>query len=538
MNKKLIIFLSIVIVIILLGSVFSYVLLTNSKNKSFENSSNMRIISFTSSLNPTEVYETPISLPSSNNYQLFYNPPIFNISLYSSSSANMELLIILKNGTALDLMAEPFIGFVNISYPSTISTMLELIKFFEESGNYTFTLKVFQNSTVIQKNLIEVVLPAVAISGINGLTKSTVNSSISYTPKSVFGGIPPYKYLWYVEYLNNSYYNVWEKYLNSTGEKLTFTPKKVTNYKISLYVIDNIGRVALSSITLNVSNKLSASIIYDYDPVDTGVKDNFKAEVSGGFPNFTYTWILYPLNINIGNKYSINYTFQKPGNYIIKLIIKDSIDELTNATLNVSVNEYPKIINFTQEYNAIDYYIQNNYYLNLTGGTFNKDSIFLSYYYGSSLITNFTLDNISQNQLNFFSLFTMEFYPPLTNNISVITSNAFIKIRDYGGAILFYNFTLIINPPVSGSVKIFPNTNISINDTVYLNATVDGGTAPYNFTWSILTPNINQITLYGQYVKIIANQSGTYSIQLTITDKFGTSSIYSYTYIYSYINVG
>ena len=538
MNKKLIIFLSIVIVIILLGSVFSYVLLTNSKNKSLENSSNMRIISFTSSLNPTEVYKTPIPLPSSNNYQLFYNPPIFNISLYSSSSANMELLITLKNGTTLDLMAEPFIGFVNISYPSTISTMLELIKFFEEPGNYTFTLKVFQNSTVIQKNLTEVVLPAVAISGINGLTKSTVNSSISYTPKSVFGGIPPYKYLWYVEYLNNSYYNVWEKYLNSTGEKLTFTPKKVTNYKISLYVIDNIGRVALSSITLNVSNKLSASIIYDYNPVDTGVKDNFKAEVSGGFPNFTYTWILYPLNINIGNKYSINYTFQKPGNYIIKLIIKDSIDELTNATLNVSVNEYPKIINFTQEYNAIDYYIQNNYYLNLTGGTLNKDSIFLSYYYGSSLITNFTLDNISQNQLNFFSLFTMEFYPPLTNNISVITSNAFIKIRDYGGAILFYNFTLTINPPVSGSIKIFPNTNISINDTVYLNATVDGGTAPYNFTWSILTPNINQITLYGQYVKIIANQSGTYSIQLTITDKFGTSSMYSYTYIYSYINVG
>ncbi|MFP3257447.1 MAG: hypothetical protein RXO36_06590 [Candidatus Nanopusillus acidilobi] len=210
---------------------------------------------------------------------------------------------------------------------------------------------------------------------------------------------------------------------------------------------------------------------------------------------------------------------------------------MTNATLNVSVNEYPKIINFTQEYNAIDYDIQNNYYLNLTGGTLNKDSIFLSYYYGSSLISNFTLYNISHNQLNFFSLFTMEFYPPLTNNISVITSNAFIKIRDYGGAILFYNFTLTINPPVSGSIKIFPNTNISINDTVYLNATVDGGTAPYNFTWSILTPNINQITLYGQYVKIIANQSGTYSIQLTITDKFGTSSIYSYTYIYSYINV-
>jgi hypothetical protein len=532
MNKKLIIFLSIVIVIILLGSVFSYVLLTNSKNKSFENSSNMKIISFTSSLNPTEVYETPISLPSSNEYQLFYNPPIFNISLYSSSSANMELLITLKNGTTLDLMAEPFIGFVNISYPSTISTMLELIKIFEEPGNYTFTLKVFQNSTVIQKNLTEVVLPAVTISGINGLTKSTVNSSISYTPKSVYGGIPPYKYLWYVGYLNNPYY------LNSTGEKLTFTPKKVTNYKISLYVIDNIGRVAFSSITLNVSNKLSASIIYDYDPVDTGVKDNFKAEISGGFPNFTYTWILYPLNITIGNKYSINYTFQIPGNYIIKLIIKDSIDELTNATLNVSVNEYPKIINFTQEYNAIDYYIQNNYYLNLTGGTLNMDSIFLSYYYGSSLISNFTLQNISHNRLNFFSLFTMEFYPPLTNNISVITSNAFIKIRDYGGAILFYNFTLTINPPVNGSIKIFPNTNISINDTVYLNATVDGGTAPYNFTWSILTPNLNQITLYGQYVKIIANQSGTYSIQLKITDKFGTSSIYSYTYIYSYISVG
>ena len=538
MNKKLIIFLSIVIVIILLGSVFSYVLLTNSKNKSFENSSNMRIISFTSSLNPTEVYETPISLPSSNEYQLFYNPPIFNISLYSSSSANMELLITLKNGTTLDLMAEPFIGFVNISYPNTISGMLEIIGLFKEAGNYTFALKVFQGSTVIQKSLTEVVLPAVTISGINGLTKSMVNSSISYTPKSVFGGIPPYKYLWYVEYLNNSYYNVWEKYLNSTGEKLTFTPKKVTNYKISLYVIDNIGRVALSSITLNVSNKLSASIIYDYDPVDTGVKDNFKAEISGGFPNFTYTWILYPLNINIGNKYSINYTFQKPGNYIIKLIIKDSIDELTNATLNVSVNEYPKIINFTQEYNSIDYDIQNNYYLNLTGGTLNKESIFLSYYYGSLLISNFTLHNISHNQLNFFSLFTMEFYPPLTNNISVITSNAFIKIRDYGGAILFYNFTLTINPPVSGSIKIFPNTNISINDTVYLNATVDGGTAPYNFTWSILTPNINQITLYGQYVKIIANQSGTYSIQLTITDKFGTSSIYSYTYIYSYIKVG
>ncbi|MGC8573884.1 MAG: hypothetical protein ACP5L0_07835, partial [Caldisphaera sp.] len=104
MNKKIIILLSIIILIILVGSAFSYVFLNNKNKSSSENTPNLKILVFKSSLNPTEAYSTPLKLPWSNTIYLYYSPPIFNFSLFSTSSANFELLITLPNGTSLDLM--------------------------------------------------------------------------------------------------------------------------------------------------------------------------------------------------------------------------------------------------------------------------------------------------------------------------------------------------------------------------------------------------------------------------------------------------
>jgi hypothetical protein len=66
-------------------------------------------------------------------------------------------------------------------------------------------LKVFQNSTVITKTLIENVLPSVRISGIKGPHMAIANSTVTFTPEGISGGVPSYKYFWYVQYLIKSY---------------------------------------------------------------------------------------------------------------------------------------------------------------------------------------------------------------------------------------------------------------------------------------------------------------------------------------------
>jgi hypothetical protein len=107
MNKRLIVILSVIVVIVLLGSAFSYVLYNGPRNKTFPisgNNPNLKIIKFTSSLDPTEAYTTPIKLPNSSTSQSYYPYPVFNMTLYSSSSANTELLVNTLNGTTLDLM--------------------------------------------------------------------------------------------------------------------------------------------------------------------------------------------------------------------------------------------------------------------------------------------------------------------------------------------------------------------------------------------------------------------------------------------------
>ncbi|MGC8573890.1 MAG: hypothetical protein ACP5L0_07875, partial [Caldisphaera sp.] len=113
MNKKMIVLLSIIVLVILVGSAFSYIFINNQYKNNFENRPNLKILAFKSSLNPTEAYSTPLQLPWNNSMYLYYPPPVFNFSLFSTSSANFELLITLLNGTTLDLMAEPFIGYVN-----------------------------------------------------------------------------------------------------------------------------------------------------------------------------------------------------------------------------------------------------------------------------------------------------------------------------------------------------------------------------------------------------------------------------------------
>lgn len=96
---------------------------------------------------------------------------------------------------------------------------------------------------------------------------------------------------------------------------------------------------------------------------------------------------------------------------------------------------------------------------------------------------------------------------------------------------------MVINPPLVVNIKIYPSSNITLNCTVFLNATINGGTGPFNFTWTIYTPDFNQHMVHGQNITINANESGTYSIELIVLDKFGYSNIYSYEIIYYNFNV-
>ncbi|MGC8622228.1 MAG: hypothetical protein ACP5U0_09965 [Caldisphaera sp.] len=538
--KKIWIILVSVIVIIFLATAFGYPGYFLNKNNSLQGSggstthiptqyNSLKILNFTTSM---RTYEC-------TNY-LYYNStlrsslekyPIINAFVYSKNPSSFQIEMKNPAGKNITLYTQNIVGYVNITYPQTVTEGWDYYVSYNNTGNYIISALLSNSSIYVTKSFTIHVNPFFEIENIK-YNPSPVQLNIGTTINiSAKYGVPPYNYKVNISAPNNSF----RVFFNSSSFNYKFsqTGDWILNFNIS----DSAGVDYVGHETINVSN-FDYLVNTQYTSVDVGVMDHLSVNVIGGAKPYNFEWVNEQDHNIISKNSSLNISFPTPGKYSYMVKVSNSYN-ISYKYFNITVNPYPQLLSLTQKYNQLDLNIKDYYYVNMSGGTLNNNSILISYYTDGQWSFNLTLANSSKNAENFYTSFYAYWYYWGWGNITYGPMNITVKIMDYGGAVFYRNFTLTLNPPLSASISIQPS-NILVNDTVYLNTSISGGTAPYNYTWSITLPNFNTITLYGQNIKINASLQGYYFIQLTVADYFGMLSEYnadSYVTIYSGFNV-
>lgn len=200
----------------------------------------------------------------------------------------------------------------------------------DNPGNYNVYAVVHdnQNDSFKTNNSTINVNPAVKIQ----LTPSTQTILITQTASLqniTTGGEAPYNYT----YVYNS---------NVTQKGNNFTFKYPGTYTIKETATDSFGQSNYTTATVNVeAPALVVNVKPNLTVLDLGQNATLYSNVSGGFGNYSYQWIINGVN-NATTK-TLNVA-PKVGNYTINLNVKDSANDSTlsnNAT--VIVNPLPLI---------------------------------------------------------------------------------------------------------------------------------------------------------------------------------------------------
>ncbi|MFW6149353.1 MAG: PKD domain-containing protein [Atribacterota bacterium] len=148
-----------------------------------------------------------------------------------------------------------------------------------------------------------------------------------YINGTASGGYPPYNYSWDLDDDG--------KYDNAYGNETTYSWDAVGLYNISLKVKDSGDNESINHTTVNISYvELIADAGGPYQgKVDENIKINGSAE--GGVPPYSFSWDLDDDGqYDDGNEKNVTYSWNKPGNYTIKLkVVDDADDQAFNETI-------------------------------------------------------------------------------------------------------------------------------------------------------------------------------------------------------------
>ncbi|HKR04723.1 MAG TPA: gliding motility-associated C-terminal domain-containing protein [Bacteroidia bacterium] len=331
------------------------------------------------------------------------------------------------------------------------------------AGNYSVTITDANGCTTINSG-ITISQPPVALNG-NVSSSSNVscyggnNGSINL---SVNGGTSPYSYSW------------------SNGA----VSQNISNLASGTYTVlitDNNGcTMTISGIAINQpAGSLNSSVSSTGDVNCFGGNNgSINLSVNGGTAPYSYNWsngaTTQDLNNVSAGSYSVSVTDANGCSSLVTGIVIGQ----PGASLNASVTNASAVSCFGGSNGSIT--------LNVNGGT-------APYSY------NWSNGSTSQN----------------LNNVSTGTYS--VTITDANGCLFNINGQTITQPPValSSSVSSSGNVNCFGGNNGSINLSVNGGTAPYSYSWSngANTQNVSNLP------------SGNYTV--TITDANGCTTITS-----------
>ena len=351
---------------------------------------------------------------------------------------------------------------------------------FSNSGSYLLDYSVTDsNGYTSSSSLTQTVNtdPSVSISSSQHPTDSGKTVEFS---SSVSGGTTPYNYTWNAN--GNTYY--------SKDINVTFSSSGT--YTIDLTVTDAAGYSVSASFSQTVNSDPTVSASSNVSSADVGYPIEFSSSPSGGTGPYSYSWTLNGKVVSTSQDFS--YSFASSGSYTLTVTITDSVGKTTSATVTVTINSNP-VISASSSQNPTDVGNSVTFKSSLTGGT------------GSDTYT-WTINGIQESTA---SAFSYSFNDTGTYYVNV-------TVTDSDGHSSSYSIKEVVNPDPSASIAVNHNP-VDVGIEVNFTSSINGGTGPYNYTWTI-----NGDNYYASSVLYTFASAGTYTISLEITDANGNTA--------------
>lgn len=349
---------------------------------------------------------------------------------------------------------------------------------FSSSGTYTIDLTVTDAAGYsVSTSLSQTVNSDPTVSASSNVSSADIGYPIEFL-SSPSGGTGPYTYSWV---LNGN--------AVSHSEDFSYSFSSSGSYTLTVTITDSVRKSTSASVTVSINNNPSVSTTASQNPTDVGNSVDFTSTISGGTGTMTYSWLVNGVQESTSS--SFTYSFDSTGSYTINLTVTDSDGHVAYSQFTEVVNADPAVT-ISASHNPTDAGIPVNFTSTISGGTG-------PYKY------SWAIDGSNFNA----SYVDYTFTASGTYSIS-------LTITDSNGNTATDSISEVINPDPAVSISVEYNpVDQGRNDT--MEAVISGGTSPFNYTWTLGSQVLN----YSQEFHYSFASTGTYTINLTITDSQG-----------------
>ncbi len=447
------------------------------------------------------------------------------------------------------------------------STANELDTSFSSAGTYYINVTVKDSlGDSSSYSFIETVNPDPSVAISSSPAPTDVGVPVAFT-SSASGGTSPYNYTWEINSVVVSYNSAFSYTFDSQGV-----------YSVLLILADANGNTARATLNETVNADPTAIISTEYTTVDQGVNDTFTGNVNGGTYPFNYTWFSGSQIVNYSSSFHIAFT--STGQHTVRVEVRDSLGETTNASVIITVITKPSVsingpdktdVTTTTVFTGNATYGTEPYnfywYVNGVNVTSSSSGLYLSYSFTSSGTYNVSIKAVDSEGASASAYILVNVYPKPTVSISAIKAEGDQGFTDSfhssvsGGSYpisyewyvggnevgsqqnLTYAFSSVGTIPVKLIITDFAGnsasaeTNITVNplpqvsiSAKYLSldmgvndaftASSSYGTGPYNYTWEVGGVAIG----YGTTLDHAFSSSGTYSLKVILRDADGNTA--------------
>ena len=447
---------------------------------------------------------------------------------------------------------------------------------FSSSGSYTW----YVETNGAYKSSIDSITVNSAPSVSSSSNHNPVDAKQSVTfSTSTSGGTSSYSYQWYdnSNAVSGATSSSWKTSFSSSGTQSVYVKMTdATGYSVTS-----------STISQTVDSALSSSLSSSKNPSDAGQSVTFSTSTSGGSGSYSYSYVLYDgtsssdSQFASGSSSSFSYTFSSSGSYLLDYTVSDtngnskslSLTQSVNSDTNVSIKSSQNPIdvgstvqfsssvssgtgpyNFSWRINGNTYFSKDVNYTFTSSGSYTIDlTVTDAAGYKVSTSTSETVNsdptvsgssNVSSADVNYPIEFSSSpsggtggyTYSWVLNGNQVSTSQDFSYSFSSSGS---YTLTVTITDSVgqssSSSVTVTINSNPSVTEassqnptdvgnSVTFTPTLSGGTGSMTYSWLV---NGVQESTSSQFSYSFSS-SGTYYVNLTVTDSDGHTAFYSF----------